>query len=414
MRVLVVSQYFPPESAVIQEDVAQELIHRGHSVRVLTGYPNYPEGRVFDGYRQRWRSRERQGDVEILRVPLYADHSQSASRRVLNYLSFGLSSASARSWARGADVIYVYATQMTAALGPWIWRSMGGAPYLLHVQDLWPDSITGSSMVKPGRGAAIIDGGLTPWLANVYKGAGAVVAIAPTMARTLAERGVEAEKLHVVYNWGAETTTEGIEERTASDTAGITRVLFAGNVGDMQDLETAVVAAHNARDAGIQLTIVGDGVALPRVRAIAAELGAANVHFRGRVASDVVTRFYQEADFALVSLRDLPVFRGTIPSKLQGALSRGVPVISTVQGDLRELVEEFGMGFSAEAEDVHSLEAAFRSAAACTGERLLELKQNAREAYRSRFSRSAGIDAIESLLQVVASSVTHHGRREPR
>ncbi len=402
MRLLIVSQYFPPESAVIQSVLADELTRRGHQVRVLTGYPNYPEGRIYPGYSQRWRGRERRGAVEVLRVPLYADHSQSAVKRMLNYFSFAMSSATARRWARGADVTYVYATQMTAAFGPWLWRLTGGAPYLLHVQDLWPDSITGSSLIDRGRSASMINAVLNPWLSAVYAKASAVVAIAPTMAETLVSRGVDPAKVQVVYNWGDEADQTADRNAAPTRTDHQTRVLYAGNVGDMQDLETAVRAAHRAQDAGVQLVIVGEGVALPRITALVEELGATNVEFHGRVPADEVGAFYREADFALISLKDLPVFRGTIPSKLQGALAQGVPVISTVPGDVRRLVEELDAGFTADTESPASLEAAFRAAAECGGSRREELRRKAAQAYRSTFSQAAGVDALEAILTRIA------------
>ncbi len=401
MRLLIVTQYFPPESAVIQSVLVDELARRGHHVRVLTGYPNYPEGRIYPGYKQRWRGRERRGSVEVLRVPLYADHSQSAIKRMVNYASFALSTATARSWARGADVVYVYATQMTAAFGPWLWRLTGGAPYLLHVQDLWPDSITGSSLVEQGRSASIINDVLNPWLSEVYAKASAVVAIAPTMAETLVARGVDPAKVQVVYNWGDEADQAEAEDVPAW-AASQTRVLYAGNVGDMQDLETAVHAAHRCQDAGVQLVIVGDGVALARITALAEELGATNVEFHGRVPVDEVGAFYRDTDFALISLKDLPVFRGTIPSKLQGALAQGVPVISSVPGDVRRLVQDLDAGFTADTESVDSLAAAFRAAAGCTAERRAELRAKAGEAYRSTFSQAAGVGALEAILADIA------------
>lgn len=157
MRVLVLSQYYPPEGALIPSAIAEGLSGRGYKVKVLTGFPNYPEGELFEGYEMKWREKSRHGEVEVLRVPHYANHSEHAIRTSLNYVSFGLSAATARRYARDADVIYVYATQMTPALGPWLWKITGGAPYVLHVQDLWPDSITGSSLVKGGLAPRVVD-----------------------------------------------------------------------------------------------------------------------------------------------------------------------------------------------------------------------------------------------------------------
>lgn len=262
MKVLIVSQYFPPEGVPIPGQLAHCLDERGHEVVVLTGYPNYPDGVVFEGYKQRWRHRERQVGVGVMRVPLYPNHSASPFRRLLNYSSFGVTATTARRFATGADVVYVYATQMTAAFGPWLWRVTGGAPYVLHVQDLWPDSISGSSLVGGGRTSKIVDRTLTPWLSSVYRKSSAVIGIAPTMIETLASRGVDRSKLHLVYNWSGDEPHE-VSTRHGSPSDGVT-VLYAGNVGDMQNLEVAVEAAHRCESEGFKLQILGAGAVVTR------------------------------------------------------------------------------------------------------------------------------------------------------
>lgn len=398
MRLLIVSQYFTPEIAHIPSQLAAALSEEGHSVRVLTGFPSYPEGRIYAGYSQRWRQRERHGAVDVLRVPLFIDHSDSALRRMLNYASFAASSATASRFAAGAEVVYVYATQMTAAFGPWLRRLVGGAPYVLHVQDLWPDSITGSSLVGSRVSGAVINRLLNPWLASVYRHSSAVVAIAPTMIETLHARGVDPGRVHLVYNWSpAESGPLGdVGSPSNGDHSGAT-VLYAGNIGDMQDLETAVRAAHQARDAGIRLLLVGDGTAVPRLRALVQDLNATNVEFKDWVPTSEVLQLYRESDYALVSLKDLPAFRGTIPSKFQMAMSAGVPVVATVQGDVRDLVERYQVGFTADAESVESLSAAFRRAA--REQRRDVLRRNAASLYTQRFSTQAGVSAIEAILR---------------
>ena len=398
MKALIISQYYSPEQIVLVSTLARSLSEQGHQVRVLTGYPNYPAGRLFDGYKQQWRQRQTVNGVDVLRVPLWIDHSQNALKRMLNYGSFGLSATTARNFARGADVIYVYATQMTPALGPWLWRMTGGAPYVLHVQDLWPDSITGSSLVNSTM-ARTIGGLLTPWLSSVYRHASAVIGIAPTMVNTLVDRGVDPQKTHLVYNWAEEgSARQRPATAAASKDPNRTSILYGGNVGDMQALDIAVRAAHQARDSGVHLTIIGDGVALPRIKAIATELQADNVDFLGRVPRTAMGQHYDEADYALVTLKDLPAFRGTIPSKLQASLAHGLAVITTVQGDVRSLVDAHQIGFTAEVEDAESLAAAFRSAAALNDASRLEMSNRARNVYESMFSQTAGIAAIEEIL----------------
>lgn len=402
MKVLIVSQYFPPENVPIPSDVAADLRARGHSVRVITGFPSYPLGRVFPGYRQRWRQRSMEDGVEVCRVPLYVDHSQSTVKRMLNYITFALSSASARRFARGADAIYVYATQMTPALGPWLWRMTGGAPYVLHVQDLWPDSITGSSLSGGGRKARLMELVLNPWIGRVYRRAAAVIGIAPTMVETLVERGVSAERAELVFNWARDLPAppEAAAAESAHSPNG--RVVYAGNVGDMQDLETAIRAATTAADLGITLTIIGDGVAKARLQQLVAGLGATNVEFRAPVPSTQMASVYAEADFALVTLKDLPAFRGTVPSKFQAALAHGLPVVTTVQGDVRRLTEEHGVGFTADAGSIDDLARAFGEAARCTGPQWATMAGRSKKTARRLFSRDEAIARIEETLRRAA------------
>lgn len=407
MRVLIVSQYYPPEAVPLPADLAHGLAARGHQVKVLTGYPNYPTGTVFPGYRQRWRFAEKDDAVDIHRVPLYADHSQSALKRIINYGSFALSAATARRLSRGADVVYVYATQMTAGFGPWLWRITGGRPYVLHVQDLWPDSITGSSMMAGGAKERIISGVLGPWLRSAYRRAAGVIGIAPTMVSTLVSRGVSEDRVHLVYNWADAGESVGSALPPAEGKRA--EVVYAGNVGDMQDLGTAVRAAHAAADAGVTLTIVGDGVAKAALQTLVTELGADNVRFEDSVPRERMPEIYARSDFALVSLKDMPVFRGTIPSKFQAVLSAGVPVVTTVQGDVRRLVEESTVGLTADAESIGSLEAALRAAADLSSDERAAMAQRGRAVYDNLFSRESGISTIEGLLSAAAKE-TSRGR----
>lgn len=400
MKVLIVTQYYPPEKAVISPAIARGLKEKGHEVRVLTGYPNYPQGKIFPGYKQKWRTIEHIEGVDVLRVPLWADHSTSPVRRILNYASFALTSATARGFAKDVDVIYVYATQMTPALGPWLWKRFRGAPYVLHVQDLWPDSILESSMVANSKAGRIIRSVLEPWLRNVYSGAAGVIGIAPTMVKTLVNRGSEENKTVAVYNWADDSAPQKSSEKNSERT----EILFAGNIGDMQDLETVVRAAKLVEDIPMTITIVGDGVARKDVMALAKELGTNNVDFRGAVPRDEMPTIYSLADFSLVTLRDIEVFCGTIPSKFQASIAHGVPVITTVQGDLRGLVEEHKVGFVAEAEDAESLAQALRSAHSMASEEYSELQKRTRSVYFNHFSRRAGIDAVEAVLNQAASS----------
>ena len=281
MRIAIVTQYYAPESIRIPESLATELVSRGHSVRVITGYPNYPSGRIFDGYRMRFNDVAEVNDVELRRVPLYISHSYNALARFLNYFSFAVSAAMFGWWIRRADVVYVYATQMTPAVGPSIWRRIFRLPYVLHIQDLWPESITGSSMSGGKRSKNAIAAILNPWLRMLYRTASATIAIAPSMAEMLIDRGVPAERAHHVWNWATPEPGES-GALLGVDGSDAINVVYAGNFGDHQDLETVIRAAKLVEDVpSLTLTLVGSGVAESRLKKLAGELSIRNVEFNG-------------------------------------------------------------------------------------------------------------------------------------
>lgn len=402
MRITIVSQYYKPEAVPIPGDLAAALSERGHQVSVITGFPHYPAGRVFEGYRQRWAHVSSDGPVRLVRVPSFISHSTNALGRIVNYLSFGLSALTAGRHVRGADVIYVYATPMTAAIAPSIWRWSLRTPFVLHVQDVWPESITGSNLVSQGCLSRVIAAVVTPWLRHLYRSAAATVAIAPTMSETLTSRGLPKERSHTVFNWGNEPGPDnGADTSVAADSdREQCTVMYAGNIGELQDLETVVRAAAEleGEEHAFRLVVCGAGVALPRLRTLVAELGATNVEFRDRVAPDGLAALYAEADFQVVPLKDLPIFRGTVPSKFQASLAFGVPVITTVQGDVEALVRDNRLGFTAAPQNVASLGDAFRQARDLSDSERSELAANARDFYYRSMSRDSGVERIENIL----------------
>ena len=400
LRIGVVTQYFSPETVPFPISVPVALAERGHSVRVVTGFPNYPAGRLFPGYRQRFGVTEQHGAMRVRRCPIWISHSRNPLGRILNYLSFAVSSLSASRFLRDADVVYVYATQMTAALAPFLWRKLRGTPYVLHVQDLWPESITGSGMVG-GRAGAVISALLRPLLRRAYRSAAATIGITPSMTRALVERGVPADRAGTVWNWAppAEPDPKAPaprDERRAPD--GTTRVLYAGNLGRLQDLETVLHAFARLADEPITLDVLGDGVAEAELRALARSLGLTRVRFHGRVGPAEVAARAARADYQLIPLRDLPVFRMTIPSKFQAGLAQGLPVVTNVAGDLADLVLEHGLGFVAAPGDPDDLARAIRDAAEAPREARDAMSRAARRLSDEQMSIERGVERIERIL----------------
>ena len=255
-------------------------------------------------------------------------------------------------------------------------------------------------MVRSRALRSAIDAMLTPWISAVYRRAAAVIAIAPTMQRILLERGVEKKNLQTILNWADEQNVSKVK-RPGYAVSGL-RIVYAGNLGHLQDLETVIEAVRAVSDLeGFRLVIVGSGIAETRLRK-AAE-GLTNVEFMGRVPIDQMNEIYAGSDFQLVTLRDLPIFKGTIPSKLQGSLAAGVPVITTVAGDVSDLVESAGVGIVARPENARSLAEAFRRAYDIPAVERRGMAAKASEYYLASMSMAAGIDQIEQILRTAAA-----------
>jgi len=408
LRILIVSQYFRPERVSIPVTLADELSRRGHEVEVVTGWPNYPEGEIFPHHRQRVRHTERQGDVTVHRVPLVISHSTSALGRLLNYASFAMTSSLRLRTGRRADVVYVYATQMTAGIGPALWKRLFGTPYVLHVQDLWPESITGSGMVH-GRASGLIRRVLTPWLASSYRRAGHVVAIAPSMLAMLRSRGAEPSASSVVLNWSPHDVVDDrpeVSEQLDVSRPGTTFV-YAGNLGELQDLSVLIEAFSLCSDVpDVELVIAGAGVLEAELREQVTLQAEARVTFTGRLDPVEMQDLNARSDFQFVTLKGLEIFRGTIPSKLQNSLAAGVPVITTVHGDVSDLVGGEGLGFTAPPSDAAALAAAIRRAASTTAAERTAMASRARRFYERHMSEEAGVSAIEKILRAVSRGPT--------
>lgn len=408
MNVVIVSQWFPPEKVELPFDVAESLARFGHEVTVLTGFPNYPLGRIYSGWRQQPKADSRVGQLRVRRVAAYPSHDRSALRRMASYLSFAvMSTIFGWSLLRRADVIYVYHPPLSAALGPWLSRRLGGAPYVLHVQDLWPESVLESG---------IAGGGIPPRPARLfssicdvlYRRASAIVCISPTMARLLSVRSVPSDHLHVIENWADESIFFPIpvdreyaqETKLSLGIASCFSVMFAGNVGYLQGLDVAIAAAAEVQDlTDFRLVIVGGGIAHADLHAMAQRLGTNNVSFIPARPAIEMNAISAAATVQLVSLQDRPFLDSAIPSKLTNMLASGVPVICSANGDAGELVRRAGAGWTAPAGDVTGLAAAFRSAHAARPDELAALGANGRLYYESNLRQEAALGRIRSVLE---------------
>lgn len=401
MRLGIVSQWFAPEEMTIPNTLANSCQRSGDEVTVLTTFPSYPRGVIYQGYQQQSAYTEVLNGVRVHRARSFLSHDSNPKNRIISFMSFSLMSVLRGRVLAENDVNYVYATPVTAAWAAWWVRVRYGVPYVLHVQDLWPESVTNSGMLRSGPTIKVLDFAISVMLKPIYSKATAVIAIAPSMAKTLVSRGVGAEKVSTVLNWDEGPSQEAAVAPRRGDAA--VRFVYAGNLGTMQDVETIVRAAALVQDCGnIEFHIYGSGVSESSLANLIDDLGVSNLTFHGRVSKSAMGDIYALSDFQFVTLKDRPLFRMTIPSKFQASLAYGVPVITTVLGDLAELCALEGVGITATPEDPESLANAIRMAAQLSDEQRLAMEARCRHLYAQKLSPQRGIASVRTVLQQAA------------
>jgi glycosyltransferase involved in cell wall biosynthesis len=360
MHVVLLSQWYQPEPGLIGQGLAQTLQKMGHRVTVLTGFPNYPSGKLYPGYGLRpWR-REVLAGVPVVRTPLYPDHSRSGFRRVLNYVSFAASSSVLGLWlVPRPDVVFVYHPPLTVGWPAWLLTRLWRVPFVYQIQDMWPETLRATGMVNSERVLSWV-GRFAQW---VYVKAEAICVITPGFRANLIDKGVPPEKIHVISNW-VDTETYYLEQpdQTLAEelgTAGRFNIMFAGNMGEAQGLETVLDAAELLKnDPQVQFVFVGDGIALPRLQQSAESRGLNNVRFLGRYPMEDMPKLYALVDVLLVHLKDDPLFRITIPHKIFSYMAVGKPVLAALAGDAADVVTQAGAGIACPPEEPQALASA--------------------------------------------------------
>ncbi|MGA2052054.1 MAG: glycosyltransferase family 4 protein [Opitutales bacterium] len=381
---------------------ARALAARGHEVRILTGFPNYPGGRLYPGYRLRWRQREVMDGIPILRVPLYPSHDGSSAGRALNYLSF-FATAGWPLWGGWKpDVVYIYNLVTLGALAT-VNQALRHVPYVLDVQDLWPDSIFNARMG-------------TPWLRRpiealcqfAYRGAARIVVLSPGFRRVLVERGVPEEKIEVIYNWCNEdelAAASSVPEDSPELGQGWFNIVFAGNLGLVQGLEAVIEAAALVQgDARrIRFVFMGQGVMLARLKELAAQRAPGNTLFLPARPFPEAVKVLRRAEALLVHLQDSPLFSVTIPSKTQAYLALGRPILAAMKGDTAELVRRAGAGVEAEPGNPASIAQAARQLAESDVAQLDAMGRRGAEFYARELSFATGVTRFEQVFNRVVS-----------
>ena len=390
MKILLITQWFDPEPTFKGLLFAKELIKNGHEVEVITGFPNYPGGKVYDGYKIKSLQKECMEGVDVARVALYPSHDSSALKRVLNYGSFFVTSLFFGLFkAKKADVIYAYNPPLTTTLSAVIFGKIRKIPVIIDIQDLWPDTLTATGMLNNKVALNIISK-----LCNfTYRGAKEIVVLSPGFKNRLIERGVPEDKITVIHNWCDETALSGVTPNSNCLPDNGFNIVFAGNIGKAQGVESIVDAAEivSANKLNVNIIFVGDGISVAGAKQRVAEKKLTNVFFIPRVPMSQVGEILSASDALLVHLNDNDLFKITIPSRTQAYLAAGKPILMGVSGDASDLIEQSKAGFVCKPNNPQSLANAIDELVGLSPEELTIKGENAKSFYYDNLSLSAGV-----------------------
>lgn len=393
-KILVICQYYKPEPFRIS-DICEELVRRGHEVQVVTGYPNYPEGILYEGYGKGKHIDEVINGVKVHRC-FTIPRETGAVKRLMNYYSYAASSATyvlskecVASDGKPFDVVFCnQLSPVMMADAAIAYKKKHKVPVVMYCLDLWPESL--------------IAGGITRQSAiykyfhhvskRIYRQMDKILITSRMFTRYLEDEfGIKKERIEYLPQYA-----EGIfEQIPVREEDGVFNFMFAGNIGAVQSVETIIKAAKLLRDEPVKFHIVGGGTDLDRLQQMSSELE--NVVFYGRRPLEEMPQFYAKADAMLVTLAKDPVLSLTLPGKVQSYMAVGKPIIGAIDGETKEVVEEAQCGFCGKADDTDELAENIRKFIK-EGTDRTGMGLNARKYYEENFTEKLFMDKLESRL----------------
>lgn len=401
MKILVLSQYFWPETFRITE-VAQSLRETGCDVTVLTGQPNYPEGVVAAEYAAASLCTQIHHGLTIYRVPLVPRGRGSALRLVLNYLSFVVSAAVFGPWllrGRRFDAILVYAPSPILQAIPAIWLAwLKGARLVTWVQDLWPESLSATGFVRNPK----ILGAVSLVVRWIYRRNDLLLVQSQAFVEPVVRM---AGRTPVVYhpNPGELAfSTDRTSQPSPLQLEPGFNVVFAGNLGTVQALDTVLAAAQLLRDEqNVRFVLVGSGSRSEWLQQEIQRLGLDNVSMVGRFPPSDMPGILAQASVLLVSLARDPIMSQTVPSKVQAYLAAGRPILASLDGEGARVVVEAGAGMACPAGDAKALADAVRQLRDASPEERQRMARSGRSYYEQHFEPKLLARRLNQILSEI-------------
>ena len=401
MKITIVCQYFYPEEFKVN-DLAEEWIKRGHEVTVLTGKPNYPKGKIYNGYKLWGIQEDNYKGARVIRVPLVPRGKGGGLRLLTNYLSYVFfASLYILTHRIETERIFCFETspvfQMYPAL---LLKKKTGAKAFIWIQDLWPESVAAASRLKNG----FIINLLSHLVKGIYRKTDILFVQSPAFYESILNKGNFSDKLVYVPNWAEDIFMK--KDRNSKKYEYLMpngfKVMFAGNIGVAQDFESIIQAAALTRHISeIKWIIVGDGRMKIDIEQKVKSLGLNDtVFFLGRYPVEEMPDFFALADLMLVSLKNEYIFSLTIPSKVQAYMSSGKPIVTMLSGIGNKIIKDANCGLTAESGDFKTLAKNVITMYYKAEEERSQLGMNGQTYYKTYFQKDVCIDMLNQIMKI--------------
>ena len=404
MRILIVSQYFWPESFLIT-DFAEGMTQRGHRVDVLTGAPNYPGGRVFGGYSPWNFLCEKRGETAIFRVPLAPRGRGGGFRLALNYLSYVLSAVifgSLHFLARGFpyEVMLVYGVSPPTQALPALWFScFSKAKVVFWVQDLWPETLP--AVGYSNKWLVRLASGLVKF---IYRRCHLLLGQSRSMVGRLSRPELRAARLEYLPNWAESIFVSGQNAQGGpADLPAGFNLIFAGNFGQAQGLEDWLTATARLKGrVSFNLIFIGEGRAKADLAALAKKLDLERtVFFLGFKPLEQMPSYFAKADALLLSMKKTAAFNYVVPRKLSTYLMAGRPVLAAALGETADIINKSGAGLTCPPGDPQVLADLMETFIRLDIKDRERMSRQGRDYAEANFSRPALLERFEKLLESI-------------
>lgn len=399
LNILVISLWYSPEPVAKPHDLAKGLVLKGHKVTVITSFPNYPKGKIYEGYRNHLFRVEIINGVKVIRIVHFINRSLSVPLRVLSYLSFSINAIICALWLKNEfDLIWTYQIGLPGAILSLLKR----IPFVHEVQDLWPEWAVGIT----GKVKKFIFNILKYQELYIYRKASKIITISDGFASILQIKGVPKEKIIIIPNWADESCFYPSERneniRIMEKFNNKFRVMYIGNIGTAQQLENVIWAATLIKQNDIEIVFIGDGVERPKLEYLAKMYSLSNIRFLGIRPQSVINQYIAFADVLLIHLGKNPIYDMTIPSKTLGYLAAGKPILAVCRGETADLIKKINAGLVCEPGEPSSLAKKLIDFSKLPKEDLILMGKKGREYYFNHLSKNILLNKYNLLFNTLA------------